>query len=38
VKAYVVTMDGKPAGFIGIVREGGIGKFFKGLFSRPKSA
>lgn len=28
VKAYAVTMDGVVHGFIGIIRENGIGKFF----------
>lgn len=28
VRAFVILLDGKPAGFIGLVREGGIGKFF----------
>jgi hypothetical protein len=28
LKAFVITMDGVPHGFIGIVRENGIGKFF----------
>ncbi len=28
MRAFVILLDGKPAGLIGIVREGGIGKFF----------
>ena len=28
VRAFAVTMDGAPQGFIGIVRENGIGKYF----------
>ncbi len=28
VKAFVILMDGVPHGFIGIVREAGVGKYF----------
>jgi hypothetical protein len=28
MRAIVATMDGKPAGMIGVVREGPVGKFF----------
>lgn len=28
MRAYSVQMDGKTVGIIGLVREGGIGKFF----------
>jgi hypothetical protein len=28
VRAYAITMDGEIAGLIGLMREGGIGKFF----------
>lgn len=28
MKAFVILLDGKPAGFIGLVREGGIGKYY----------
>ncbi|NOR35863.1 MAG: hypothetical protein GQ577_03865 [Woeseiaceae bacterium] len=28
MRAFVILLDGKPAGFIGLLREGGIGKYF----------
>ncbi len=28
LRAFVILMDGEVAGFIGLVREGSIGKFF----------